>query len=56
MTYADLLEALKELTPEQLAMDVTIHANGEFYPGDVGLTDESDVLDANHPYIKIVEA
>lgn len=55
MTYADLLAALKELTPDQLAMDLTIQtADGEFVPGDVALSDEGDdVIGSNHPFIKI---
>ena len=54
MTYADLLDALKELTPEQLQMNVTIYTIGEFYPAETNMTDEDDdVLGPNHPYLKI---
>lgn len=59
MTYRDLLEELKNFTPEQLEQDVTIHVSGidEFYPlvGDYPLceTDEDDVLDAGHKYLCI---
>jgi hypothetical protein len=55
MTYADLLAALKELTPEQLEMDVTIQTpDGEFFRAFTDMTPEDDdVLGSNHPFLKI---
>ena len=53
MTYKELKEKLDKLTEEQLMTDVTIFDTVErqFYGGiDFGITDESDVLDAGHPY------
>jgi hypothetical protein len=34
MTYMELLEALKRMNPEELAMDVTVYSRGdeEYYP------------------------
>lgn len=55
MIYADLLDALKELTPEQLKMDVTVQTlDGEFAPAFTDMTDDGDdVLGPNHPFLKI---
>ena len=60
MTYADLLEAMKHFSPEQLKQTVTIYVQGgdEFYPvvQDFPLveSDETcDVLDAGHKYLVI---
>lgn len=57
MNYRTLLAALKELTEEQLDMTVTVCDNqGEFFPvSDCFITDGTDVLDDNHPYLKIQE-
>lgn len=60
MTYSQLLEQLKSLSPEQLKLDVTVLATEtdelyglrEDYPL-VFSTEEDDRLDANHPYIVI---
>jgi len=54
-TYRELLEALKELTPEQLDMTATVYVYGEdFYPiNNIGLTTEDDILDEGHPYFQI---
>jgi len=53
ITYRDLLRKLKTLSEEQLDMDLTLYSDGEYYPAEILLTDEDDVLDANHPYIAI---
>jgi hypothetical protein len=54
MTYADLLQALKEMTPEALTKDLTIHVDGEYYPAELMMSDdEDDVLGEEHPYFKI---
>lgn len=53
MTWRELRDKLNSLTDEQLDTDVTIaDASGEFHPMDsFAITDETDVLDAGHPYI-----
>ena len=60
MTYRELLNELKQFTPEQLDQDVTIHVSGvdEFYAlvGDypiVESNDTCDVLDPGHKYLCI---
>lgn len=56
MTYAQLKAWLETLTPEQLAMNVSIHDvdNDEFHPlADVGIITDGDVLDMNHPILAI---
>lgn len=60
MTYAELFEAMKSFSPEQLKQTVTVYVQGddEFYPvaQDFPLveSDETcDVLDANHKYLVI---
>ncbi len=54
MTYAALLKKLSKMTPEQLAMDVTICTQDEFYAAEMLVTDDTeDRLDENHPYFKI---
>lgn len=60
MTYADLFEALKGFSAEQLNQDVTVYVQGvdEFYAvvGDYPLveSDETcDVLDPGHKYLVI---
>lgn len=60
MTYADLLEQLNLLTPEQLKMDVTVLVSEmdefyglyEDYPW-VFSTENDDRLDSKHPYMVI---
>ena len=54
MTYDDLLTAIQKMTPEQRSMDLTIFTIGEFYLAELLVSDDADVLDANHPYFKIV--
>lgn len=56
-TYQELLDALKELTPEQLKMTATVFVRGvdEYYPVQtfgVGGNDQS-VLDEGHPYLLV---
>jgi hypothetical protein len=58
MTYMELLEALKRMNPEELAMDVTVYSRGdeEYYPVESMLTVEehnNDVLDNGHKYLVI---
>jgi hypothetical protein len=61
MTYAELIEMLQQLTPEQQAMDVTIHVRGvdEYYPLSesdpccIADNADNDVLDEGHPYLVI---
>ena len=60
MTYADLLENLKALSPGQLNMDVTVLVSGvdemyplrEDYPW-VFSTEDDDRVDPGTPYIVI---
>ena len=55
-TYRQLLEALLELSQEELDMNVTIYdfTNEEYYPLNyTGKTEGDDVLDANHPIMII---
>lgn len=59
MTYAELLEQLKNLSPSQLNCDVTIEVpidfgpNG-FYPAELKICGEDhDVLDENHPVLLV---
>lgn len=60
MTYAELFEAMKSFSPEQLNQTVTVYVQGEdeFYPvvQDFPLveSDENcDVLDPDHKYLVI---
>ena len=57
LTYSELFETLRVLSPEQMKMNVTIYRRGDdgFYPArSVNVSDGSDeVLDNNHPYIVI---
>lgn len=60
MTYKELLEKLKRLSPEQLKADVTVHASDqnfswgdEYFPlNDLLISDDkNDILDDDHPYL-----
>ena len=55
MTYAKLLEKLKELTPKQLNCDTTIHLTDiDEYYAIKGLDfAEEDVLNEDHPFLYI---
>jgi hypothetical protein len=56
MTYGELLETLQLLTHEQLNMNVTVYVRGldEYYPArSVNIANGSDILDNNHPFIKL---
>lgn len=57
MTYTDLLMWLLSMDEESLQKDVTAFIRGldEFYPVDSFCVSDStcDVLDANHPYLKV---
>lgn len=57
MTYKELLAELQKLNEEQLNSDVAIwdEDNDEFYQSDVEFvfaTDECQVLDVDHPFIR----
>ena len=54
MKYRVLLDLLQQLSNDQLDMDVTVRQGDEFFPvkGFVTLYD-SDVLDADHPILKL---
>lgn len=59
LTYRELGAAIATMTEEQLNMDVTISTetegeDGEYYKAELMVTVEPDVLDAHHPYLKIV--
>ena len=57
MTYADLLAALSNLTAEQLDMTVTAYDpfSDEYIPSElVFTTDDQDVLDPDHPVIRLI--
>jgi hypothetical protein len=62
MTYRELMEYLSGLDSSQLDCDVTAYVaeTGEYYPlatdCPVAETDPdfSDVLDPNHPYLRII--
>jgi len=60
MTYRDLLNIIKQFTPEQLDMHVSVYTieacdPDEFYELErVDYTDEAiDVLDKDHPYLVV---
>lgn len=58
ITFLEVKQWLEKLTAEQLACTATVYDpyNDEFLPiSDVLITDESDVLDENHPYLKMAE-
>lgn len=58
MTYANLKAWIETLTPAQLQCDVSVHdiRNDEWYPvTDMGITNDDDVLNANHPVLGINE-
>lgn len=53
-TYRELLEALLELSEEELDLSATVEVEDEFYP--IIATDRyrsDDVLDLNHPLLVI---
>ena len=57
MTYKDLLDQLQKLNPEQLNTDVAVHDTDidEYYQSSVDFvfaTDECQVLDVDHPFIR----
>jgi hypothetical protein len=55
-TFADLLKALKELTPEELQMTATIYnvENDTYAPVEyTNRTAYDDVLDEHHPVIVV---
>ena len=55
-TYRQLLEALSELSQEELDMHVTVYdsTREEYYPLNyTGKTEGDDVLDADHPIMII---
>jgi len=57
MTYRELLENLKNLSENQLDMDVSVRdvQTDEYFSGSsFVITDETDVLDENHPVIHFV--
>lgn len=52
LTWGELKKLLEGLTPEQLDQNVTVHDGEEFHPmNTLAITDETDVLDAGHPYL-----
>ena len=56
MTYADLLVAISNMTGEQLESNVTVYIpewDEHFAANLVFATEENDVLDPNHPIIRI---
>jgi len=57
MTFRELKENLDSLSDEQLDCDLTVYDPNEqeFYGAnlDLSTTEESDVLDKNHPYLAI---
>jgi hypothetical protein len=56
LTYAGLLERLKQATAEELNQTVTVFVpdTDEFYPvADVETTKEADILDEGHLFLKI---
>lgn len=55
MTYQDLKTKLEKLTPEQLAMDVTLHLtkDDECFMLDDLTTIETDTLDSDHPVLTL---
>ena len=57
MTYRELLENLKNLSENQLDMDVSVRdvqTDEHFSGSSFVITDETDVLDENHPVINFV--
>ena len=58
MTYKELKERLGNLTEEQLGCDVTFHDTiiDEFFAVEsLEINEADDVLDVNHPYLKMLE-
>lgn len=56
MTYKDLLNQLANLTEKQLNQTVTVFhgSQDEYYPVySTGVTNEADVLDADHFYLDV---
>jgi hypothetical protein len=51
MTYAELAAAIGKMTQEQQDMELTLEFNGEFFPAEIRIVDESDILDAGHPVV-----
>lgn len=48
-TYRQLLQ---NMTEEQLDQTITLYVDGEYLPAEALTTDENDVLDENHVYLK----
>jgi len=58
MTYKELRDKLSGLTDEQLGCDVTFHDTiiDEFFAVEsLEINEADDVLDAHHPYLKMLE-
>lgn len=54
LTYQQLKEYLKQLSKEQLGMNVTVFCKDttEYYPIDkITINTFTDILDSNHPYL-----
>jgi hypothetical protein len=55
-TYREVLEALKNLSEEDLDKTATVYVRGvdEYYPIQTfGVTPDTDVLDKDHPYFLV---
>jgi len=54
-TYRQMGEKIKEMNDEQLDSNITVYVENEeeFYPADLRIVKEDDVLDENHPIIVI---
>jgi hypothetical protein len=55
MKYSDLLEVLRDMTPEQLQDDITIcDKDGLMWQGQILIAEGDDVLDDGHLFLSTV--
>lgn len=53
MTYAELLTLLQSLTEKQLAQNLTVQIDGEYFPAYAGVAIDDAVLDDEHIVIAV---
>ena len=57
ITYRKLAELIAKMTDQQKDSQITVlSCDDEYYPAELGIEYESDVLDRNHPIITICKS
>lgn len=55
MKYSDLLEVLRDMTPEELDRHITIcDSEGEYFAGQILIADSDDVLHDGHLFLTTI--